>query len=364
VLKDETVFVQKASTPAVTDLYATAIGADRIVNDDDIFYAALVGLGSFGLVHGYLIEPEPLFRLDVEVKQIPYHQALDALLTVDASSLGFDIAEDASGVATVPHHFEAYINPYRLDQASGCQVRVMQKLPLSDDEQQLAIKSEPNYRATDPLQLGTFSQYEALFTNIGILGGNSITRFIYGIFAQVLIEMIMRIGGDEDGYPLELYGDASVGDYYVAPGMKAISMEVAMPLSHLPVALPLVMQVLQEYPTFVQVNLRYVQGTQATLGFAKYDGINAMIDLPAADIPPTRVAFNKIQQVLEANRDKIDFTYHMGKYLMPENNKDWVRKSYGDAAVDWMIQRERLLTTPEERDMFANGFLEEYGLAS
>jgi hypothetical protein len=293
----------------------------------------------------------------VEVKQVLYEQALDALFTVDAPSLGFELA-DAS---TLPHHFEAYINPYRLDQESGCQVRVMRMIHLLDDEA-FEIRSEPIYRATNPMQSGIFSKYETLFSVAGILGGN-IARFIYGIFAQVLIEMIMGIGGDEDGYPLEVYGDNSVGDYYVAPGMKAITMEVAMPLSHLKVALPLVMQVLHDYPTFVQVNLRYVRGTRATMGFAKYDGINAMIDLPAADIPPTRVAFRKVQEVLEANRENIDFTYHIGKYLMP-GNEDWVHKSYGDAAVVWMTQRERLLKTSEERDMFANRFLEEYGLAS
>jgi FAD binding domain len=356
VLKDETVFLQKESEPAVTDLYAAVIGADRIINDDDIFYAALVGLGSFGLIHGFLIEPEPLFRLNVEVKEILYEQALEALFTVDAPSIGFEIA-DASAL---PHHFEAYINPYRLDQASGCQVRVMQKIHLLNDAQ-FEIRSEPTYRAISPMQSGTFSKYETLFSAAGILGGH-IARFIYGIFAQVLIEMIMHIGGDEDGYPLEVYGDNSVGDYYVAPGLKAITMEVAMPLSHLRVALPLVLQALHDNPTFVQVNLRYVQGTRATMGFAKYDGINAMIDLPAADIPPTRVAFQKVQEVLEANRDSIDFTYHIGKYLMP-GNEDWVHKSYGEAAVDWMTQRERLLTTTQEREMFSNQFLEDYGLA-
>jgi FAD/FMN-containing dehydrogenase len=62
VLLNETVFLQRASDPVVTDLYRNEIGADRIWSDDDLFAASLVNFGTFGIIHGFLIITEPLCK--------------------------------------------------------------------------------------------------------------------------------------------------------------------------------------------------------------------------------------------------------------------------------------------------------------
>ena len=61
VVPGRTVFVQRANDTVVTEDYLETIGADELINDDDLFSAALLGFGSFGIVHGYLIETERLF---------------------------------------------------------------------------------------------------------------------------------------------------------------------------------------------------------------------------------------------------------------------------------------------------------------
>ena len=60
--------MQKCSYPVVTDDYAiNALGADEVITSDELFYTALVSFGSFGVIHGYLIETEKQFQLKVEV---------------------------------------------------------------------------------------------------------------------------------------------------------------------------------------------------------------------------------------------------------------------------------------------------------
>ena len=56
-------FVQRLTDMVVTDDYATILGGATLVSDDDLFDAAVVSFGNLGLVHGILIEAEPLYLL-------------------------------------------------------------------------------------------------------------------------------------------------------------------------------------------------------------------------------------------------------------------------------------------------------------
>lgn len=68
VIPGETVYLQRTSDPVLTEDYVkNSLGADRLINSDDMFNAALVSFGSFGVVHGYLLETEKIFKLKVEV---------------------------------------------------------------------------------------------------------------------------------------------------------------------------------------------------------------------------------------------------------------------------------------------------------
>ena len=68
VIPGETVYVQKNSDPVLTEEYViNTLGADRLITNDDMFNAALVSFGSFGVVHSYLLQTEKIFKLKVEV---------------------------------------------------------------------------------------------------------------------------------------------------------------------------------------------------------------------------------------------------------------------------------------------------------
>jgi FAD/FMN-containing dehydrogenase len=71
VIPGETVYVQRNSDPVLTENYVVnTLGADRLISNDDMFNAALVSFGSFGVVHGYLLQTEKMFKLKVEVSEI------------------------------------------------------------------------------------------------------------------------------------------------------------------------------------------------------------------------------------------------------------------------------------------------------
>ncbi|MDP3767424.1 MAG: FAD-binding protein, partial [Dehalococcoidia bacterium] len=64
------VWLERASYPVVTDAFIAKLGAEPL-RDDAVFNAALVGLGSFGFIHGAVIETDPIFLLEMHRHLMP-----------------------------------------------------------------------------------------------------------------------------------------------------------------------------------------------------------------------------------------------------------------------------------------------------
>ncbi|HMI05118.1 MAG TPA: hypothetical protein VK541_21710, partial [Pedobacter sp.] len=77
---EDRVYLERASKPALSDAFAGIIQS-RIIRDDGMFNAALVSLGSFGFIHGVVIEAEDRFLLKRYVKKIRKDLALDLAAT-------------------------------------------------------------------------------------------------------------------------------------------------------------------------------------------------------------------------------------------------------------------------------------------
>jgi len=59
-----------------------------LVRDDHLFNAALVSFGSFGVIHGVVIEAEPLALLEATRKRLPLNADLRrAIRTLDLTGL-------------------------------------------------------------------------------------------------------------------------------------------------------------------------------------------------------------------------------------------------------------------------------------
>jgi FAD binding domain len=365
VLDGKTVLVQKSWDPVVTKDFMEDIGADELISDDDMFLAALVSFGTFGIVHAYIIEAETLFRLESQVTNSPFSATRSGLSSLNMTELGFDLKNPSEQ----PWHIEALINPYNLNLQYGTNLRIMERFPLSEEELAQIVATAESYDIQyygKDLQLAVGEEYkvkmEALPVAIDSIGA-SISRVLYGAINEAAILAMMFYGGllEKKGYPLELYGDplATATDHFYLP-VSTTTMEACFPLADLDEALEIVLDVLYENPSPTALHVRYIRQSDATLAPGRFRGINVCIAFNSVDTKQARVANAMIQRALEANRDKISFTYHWGKIL--PTNSAWAEKSHGEEAVrNWKRQRE-LLLTPAMRRLFSSDYTDAIGL--
>jgi FAD binding domain len=364
VIPGKTVYVQRSSDPVLTEDYViNTLGADELLNSDDMFDAALVSFGCFGVIHGYLIEAEALFRLKVQVINLPFSHAKDALYSLDPAkiaALGFDL-DDPS---VLPWLIQSSVNSLRLESEKGSRVRVMQRVPLSRNEiQQIRIIGDSYIpRQND---IGNEIDAEAVEKMLALtqgFGDDGIRRHLYGEFNDSLIQDLMKTAGfGGEGYPIDLYTLKGSDSYYVEPPIPTTTMELCVPLEDLEKAFSLILEITNEVvisPTVL--DLRYTAPSSATLSPSKFAPISAWISFSSLDTPHSRVAYEIVYKAFEERRNDIRFTFHWGKEL-PLNNK-WVEKSHGQALSDWKRQRAILLPTREMRHLFSNHYTDSLGV--
>src|SRR5712691_2839458 len=118
---DRHVWLERASAPAIADAVPQQLLGAELIRDDAIFNAARVSFGSFGIVHGVLLEAEKLFYLQATRKRLPLDQTLwDAMETLNFANLPLP-----RPAAQRPFHFQVILNPH--DVAGGAYLTVMYK---------------------------------------------------------------------------------------------------------------------------------------------------------------------------------------------------------------------------------------------
>jgi hypothetical protein len=74
-----TLWIEKASKPVLNDDFAMKIGAD-LIRDDDVFNAAVVSFGTFGLIAAVAVETAPIYQLAFPAIGDIHHDDLKAKL--------------------------------------------------------------------------------------------------------------------------------------------------------------------------------------------------------------------------------------------------------------------------------------------
>ena len=101
-----TLWIEKASKPVLNQDFAAKIGAE-LIRDDDIFNAAVVSFGTFGIIAAVAVETAPIYQLDFPPIGDIHHDDLKAKLT------GFGDADPAD-----LYHYEFIFDPHT-PQADG-----------------------------------------------------------------------------------------------------------------------------------------------------------------------------------------------------------------------------------------------------
>src|ERR1019366_2381761 len=119
------IWLERASYPVLSDLLINGLGA-TLVRDDALFNSALVSFGSFGIIHGMLIEADPLYLLEVTRARMPLQDRLRAAMqTLDVSGIPTPHPREP------PFHFEVGINPH--DIGGGAYVTTMYRRDYTPD---------------------------------------------------------------------------------------------------------------------------------------------------------------------------------------------------------------------------------------
>ena len=332
------VFLQSATNPVVNQSFADKFNAP-LVSDDDLFYSALVSFGSFGIIHGIMVETRDRFLL----RSFRRFQPLDAGMWkaiggLDFSDINLPRAEDKL------YHFEVFFNPNEGTPPNEAIVMLMFEEDWHD-------YTPPVWNAgTGGLSASGLDVMGQLVT--------SLPSSLAGIIKDTLNDEVRRKFA-----PYEKVG--AIRDLFrgeVTRG-KTLACGVGVPLANAEQALRIAFET---YRTFGPVlplllSVRYVKGTRATLGFTRFP-VTCVLELDAVNVPETRNYVKEVWKNLEAAG--VNFTLHWGKfntYLTAPR----VATMYGQANVDkWKASRATLLESTAVSRVFDNAFIRGAGLAT
>lgn len=340
---NDIVYIEPASKPALSDAFAHNLKA-RVIRDDDLFYAALVSLGSFGFIHGVVIEAEPLFLIKRYVKKISKSLAFELANTMDFKNSAFTIPgeTDANGKGNDPFHYKIFINQYSNE--TDCTIEIMYKKPYSD--------SYP-----DPFPIIKESIYRDLIY-LFVKLAEKFPKSIPWLVKRLRKTILPTVNEETTGMLKEIFWDAP----YQGP---AYACSFGVDHKHSEKAMQVLGQLTRdEGPIPGIFALRFVKQTKATIGFTQFPTtcmieINGVLWKKTRRIMSLEAYSKRMIEVLKANN--IPFTIHWGK------NSNWtfpnlVKHMYGDKAEKWMAQRKKLLS-PQMQTLFSNAFLKTIKLA-
>ena len=328
---DRHVWLEPASSPVVSQGFLDGLGAE-LLRDDALFAAALVGFGSFGVIHGLMIETAPRFLLEAHRARMDYTPGLRRAIT----TLEFDEI-DLPDPASRPYFFQMVLDPHTGERPAY--VTTMYRRPF-----------DPGHEIDYAISGGLGPGYELL----GVLGAltDSVPELTPALVSKVT-EMQQE--------PFEEPRIGTLGETFdfSTPRSKAAGAAIAVPLERTVEALEVLGRAHDEAgPAPVIFATRFVRRSKGTLAFTRFDP-TCVIDIDGVSSDRTRRFLKAaFQAIREAG---IPHAQHWGK--MNDLNATRVRRIYGADAEAWLAARRTLLPDAARRRLFSSPFLEGLGLA-
>ncbi|MGD8862088.1 MAG: D-arabinono-1,4-lactone oxidase [Myxococcales bacterium] len=346
---DRALFVQPQTSPSCSDDVAAWLGRQTGIptaplNDDEVFAAAQVSLGSLGFVGGVVLDTVDLYRLQGETVARPWSDATlwTAIRTLDVSAL-----KSPSMPAGQPYHFEVVMHPYPSQRGRGAFARMLWKVGADDTA----------FESPSPATPATSSDTMGLIAKLsGLVDMQVATLALRHILSEQLAEQFPA-GEVPPTFPGVLFGPTSL-----PPGHGA-STEVFTPHERVEDAIELLYDVLRDEAAegrhlLGPVALRFVPATSSLLGMNIHP-MNCCIELPS-------IRNNEVLGIYRSwwNRladHQVPFTCHWGQLhaLTPEG----VTAYFGNRATRWKAARDRLLPSSTARRIFDSPMLADVGLA-
>jgi len=329
VAPDRHLWIERSSSPVTTDGFAGLLGAE-LRRDDELFDAVLVGLGAFGLIHGVMIETDPIFLFEMHRVRLPLDDRLRRVITtLDFTGAGLPGGDER------PRHFDVVINPYDLDE--GVYVTVMYQRPFRPDYP-VPVRGDLA-PGDDALQLvGTVT--------------DALPLLIPGVMKAAVRSQYRTTSTPLQGTTNDIFPTTTTRG-------RASGCAIAVPLARALDTMELALSINRDHGPFpCLVALRFVPRTQALLGFTRFEP-TCIVDVDGTLSNRTRSFYSRIWQSLSTS--DIPYGMHWGKLLGLSAAE--VRRLYGGNLDRWLGVRRQLLPAPLRR-AFSNRFLEELDLAS
>jgi hypothetical protein len=302
------------------------------LRDDDLFSAAIVSFGSFGFIHGVMIESFPLFLYEAHRFRVPRTDDLFQLM----ETLDFAAANFLPHGAERPYHFQTLINQY--DQGKGAYVNIMYKRPFDPAHTPPGL-SIPGISPGDdaPVFIGT------------------ITQAIPALVPKVINKLVAKMYKPYDNV-LGTHGEIFTN--FTTHG-KVYSTAIGIPLSAVNTVRRLLMDLNGSSGPFAGIfAFRFVKATGATLGFTHFDP-GCVVELDGVFSRQTEIFYEAFWDALE--QQQIPHSLHWGKMLRLDNQR--IRKIYGDDKVNaWLTARNTILHDAATKKIFTNDIMREWGM--
>jgi hypothetical protein len=341
-------WLERASRPIVTPAFAALLGA-QLVRDDALFNAAVVSVGSFGVVHAYMLEVEPAYLLEQYVKRIDFSLAMQLIAggVVDLGPLGLPPGNER------PFHVEFVVDPYhRANGAGGVRARVMYRRPF--------VPQPPH-----PGGVSSSPSASALAKIAGLLDafpGPIDKPLLRAALPFFLDQQVPLVPGKTDT-PAAIFGDTSLRT-------GGISTEIGLELADVPRAATLLADAAEQHLYAGILAFRFVKTSHATLAFTRSpnaarasDAVPRIVCTVETDALSTHGTMRALDAFWAAlDQANIPYTLHWGQKL--REGPDWVRRAYGPALPAWLEQRHAWLPTASARRLFSNDVLDQLGLTA
>lgn len=326
------VWLERNSYPVVSDSFVAKLNAE-LVRNDEWFNAALVSFGSFGFIHGVMIETEPLFLYECHRIRLPLNPVLFHMM----ETLDFTNAPLPQG-SERPYHFQVLINQYDLNNGAYC--TVMYKRPHQAGYTPPGTSSPDIVPGDDaPAFIGIALQAVPALTPAVV---NPLIAKSYKPYANVW------------GTHAEIFTNTDTHG-------KVLSAAIGVPLGEVLRVKDLLLSLNNSHGPFAGVfAFRFVKGTKATLGFTYFDP-TCVIELDGVFSDRTYAFYHALWSALDAQN--IPHTFHWGKIL--ELDAVRLRKLYGDTRVDsWITSRAGLMNDIPSMNVFTNNLMTQWGLTT
>ncbi len=320
------VWLERATRPVASSAFVQSLGA-QLIQDDALFDAALVSFGSFGLVHGVMLEVDDVFWLQ------SYRGQYADVPGTWAAIERLDFTGIAPRPGVRPYFFQALFNPY--DRAGGPYLTVMYR--TATDPGGAPPQHHDKWRVGD-------SAAELVAGLTDFLGGTP------GVLGSLLMKQLYPDVNGESGVWGDMFWDTSTRG-------RSSGMALGIPRSRAREAVNAMYDLNATHKIPGIFALRYVQPSAATLGFTRHQDVTCVLDIDGTH-SKRMTDFNQAAwETLTALG--IPFTFHWGK-LQPVDPA-LLRTMYGGAIDQWLTERRNLLR-PGMRQVFANQLLRDLKL--